>query len=86
MSVEAITEFRQLIRGNAELEAAVGSLMSDTGVFDTTGAVELGSRHGFSFTEAEILSYEIDPEDELSDFELEMAAAGTSVQCVDTSA
>lgn len=76
MSNDAITEFRQMVRGNADLEAAVAGLVSDTGEFDAAGAVVLGNRHGFSFTEEDVMTYDIG--DELSDFELEMAAAGVS--------
>lgn len=86
MSTEAITDFRQTIRGNAALESAIAGLVSETGEFDAAGAVELGSSHGFSFTEAEVLSYEIGEDEELSDFELEMVSAGYGMSMNDDGA
>ncbi len=40
------------------------------------GVVKLGAEHGFQFSEADVMSVFSNDNDELSDFELEMVAAG----------
>jgi predicted ribosomally synthesized peptide with nif11-like leader len=82
MSIEAISEFRETVRGNAELETAIKGLLSDQGVLDAAGLAELGNRHGYAFTEAEVMSFDLGSDDELSDFELEMVSAGIGMTCV----
>jgi hypothetical protein len=83
MSVDALNDFRRSIRGNEAIEAEVAVLLSSAGGIDIAGIVALGERHGFSFTEAEVQTYELGKDDELSDFELEIVSAGAAIEKVE---
>ncbi|HBC07537.1 MAG TPA: hypothetical protein DC046_08140 [Rhodospirillaceae bacterium] len=88
-----IIEYYRQLRVSEDLMAAFSLSKTPEDVADT--AVEQGDKLGFSFTKEEALAAgmnfkalcnEAANDDELTEFELEMISAGTSVQCVDTSA
>jgi predicted ribosomally synthesized peptide with nif11-like leader len=78
MSVEAVETFRKEINGSPELQAALRACVVRNGEIDPETVVGLGHENGFDFTAAELEA--VLGGDELSDFELELVAAGGGIK------
>jgi len=81
MSVENVISFSEKVVGQPQLEVKVRACIE--GNLNLPALVALGAEHGFTFTEDEVWSIYANDNDELSDFELEMVAAGNPVNCND---
>tara|TARA_R110000787_G_scaffold143488_5_gene257243 strand:- start:21751 stop:22014 length:264 start_codon:yes stop_codon:yes gene_type:complete len=79
MTTDAVIGFRNLINSNPEIEAKVrGFVTADEGL-DLDRVAKLAEQHGFSFSEHDVMEVFANDNDELSDFELEMVAAGNQI-------
>ncbi|MBV8190627.1 MAG: Nif11-like leader peptide family RiPP precursor [Alphaproteobacteria bacterium] len=74
MSIEAVETFREKINVSQELQAELRACVVRNGAIDPATIVGLGRENGFDFTTAELES--VLGGGELSDFELELVAAG----------
>tara|TARA_R110002110_G_scaffold261322_6_gene477135 strand:- start:6459 stop:6722 length:264 start_codon:yes stop_codon:yes gene_type:complete len=79
MTTESVNGFRSLIDSNPEIEARMRTFVAADGALDLGLVTKLGEQHGFSFSEQDIMEAFANDNDELSDFELEMVAAGNQV-------
>ncbi len=70
-----VEAFRQAVDQNPALQKEVKALVVAQGI-DYKAISELGEKHNFSFTAEEAQQLLMASNDELSDFELEMVAAG----------
>ena len=71
--------FRQAVNHDSDLQKEVAELIERTKGIDFGAISELAGRHDYVFSPQEAQSL-LGSEDELSDFELEMVAAG-SISC-----
>ncbi|NVJ91826.1 MAG: hypothetical protein HWE34_09220 [Methylocystaceae bacterium] len=76
-----VLEFRKLVASDQALQTEVAKTVSN-GSWDPAVLVKLGEANGLSFTSDDIVNILSEENDELSDFELEMVAAGGSVSCI----
>lgn len=74
-----VLEFRRMVDSDPALQAEVTRHVGD-GMWDSTAIVEIGKAKGFDFT-AQDLCDVMDEDDELSDLELELVAAASTVAC-----
>lgn len=84
MTIESANKFREIVRGNTELQTTLRELTDGQGYLDLPATVNLAKQHGIFFSEDDIEAVLSNDNDELSDFELEMIAAGIPTQCKDT--
>jgi predicted ribosomally synthesized peptide with nif11-like leader len=78
MSLQAAISFREKINADPALQARVRELAPAGQTLDVTA---LGASLGFSFSRAEA-EQAYSPDDELSDFELEMVQSAAPAPCV----
>ncbi|WP_417782030.1 Nif11-like leader peptide family RiPP precursor [Terasakiella pusilla] len=76
-----VLEFRKLVASDENLQNEVSNAVGN-GKWDPEALIKLGEANGLSFTAEDITSNLFEENDELSDFELEMVAAGGSTSCV----
>lgn len=76
-----VLEFRKLVSSDKAMQTEVAKIVGNGG-WDAEVLVKMGQANGLSFTADDIVSSLSEEDDELSDFELEMVAAGGSVSCV----
>jgi len=81
MSIQSVNEFRNKVKGNAELENELRGLVGTDGALDMPAAIKLGEQHGYTISADDIVAVFANDDEELSDFELEMVSAGASVSC-----
>ncbi|MFZ2403786.1 MAG: hypothetical protein WAW41_01525 [Methylobacter sp.] len=76
--------FRKAADANAEIQQEITKLAQQAQGIDYSALSELGKRYNFTFTpqDAERCCQELAEDGELSDFELELVAGGTSSTCV----
>ncbi len=76
--------FRKAADANTEIQQEIAKLMQKVQAIDYSALSELGLRYNFTFTaqDAERCCRELAEDGELSDFELELVAGGTSSTCV----
>lgn len=75
-----VEAFRTAVNQNPELQREITDLIESTQAIDYKAISELAKRHNYSFTEQEAMQL-MASNDELSDFELEMVAAGSPTNC-----
>jgi predicted ribosomally synthesized peptide with nif11-like leader len=81
MSIEAVETFRETVNASQELRAALRECMSRDAMIDPETIVGLGRQNGFDFTPDEVEAVFVQEGGELSEFELELVAAGTPINC-----
>lgn len=81
MTIEAVQNFRNVIRNDAVIEAQMREVMASGDGLDLSRAVQLGRQHGYRFSEQDVMELFTNEDDELSDFELELVAAGNPSNC-----
>ena len=76
MTIESANAFKQYVNHHPEIHEEVKAACLGNGDLP-----EIGSRHGFDFTDAEATKVmsEVNNSGELSDFELDMVAGGCDV-------
>ncbi len=79
MTIEAVHNFREMVRNDTVVEAELRGAMGANGGLDLSRAVQLGEQHGFHFTAQDVVDLFAGEDAELSDLELEMVAAGSSL-------
>ena len=72
--------FRKAVDQNSKLQREITDLIESTQAIDYAAISALARRHNYSFTSEEAMQL-MYANDELSDFELEMVAAGSSSDC-----
>jgi predicted ribosomally synthesized peptide with nif11-like leader len=79
--------FRKAVDENPAIQQEAIEITGQAKAIDYSALAELGKRHGYVFTPQDISQYyqETTEDDELSDFELEMVAAGNTVDCGNSS-
>tara|TARA_R110002110_G_scaffold261322_6_gene477138 strand:- start:7952 stop:8212 length:261 start_codon:yes stop_codon:yes gene_type:complete len=82
MTIEALQSFREVVRNDAVIEAQMRETLGSGGEIDLSRAVQLGAQHGHRFSEQEVVELFASENDELSDFELELVAAGGGPSCI----
>ena len=86
MTIEALQGFRDVVGNDALVEAQLREMLGSDGQLDLSRAVQLGAQHGYQFSEQEVMELFANENDELSDLELELVAAGSGTLNISTSA
>jgi predicted ribosomally synthesized peptide with nif11-like leader len=73
-----VLEFRKLVANDQALQTEIAKTVGN-GSWDPAALIKLGEANGLSFTSDDIVNNLFEEDDELSDFELEMVAAGSPV-------
>lgn len=76
MSVQSLQAFRSKVGGSEQLQAAVQAC-----AMNLDAITALGKQHGFEFTSDELQATISNPDDEITDFELDLVNAGSAVDC-----
>jgi hypothetical protein len=76
-----VLEFRKLVANDQALQTEIAKTVGN-GSWDPAVLVKLGEANGLSFTSDDIVNNLFEEDDELSDFELEMVAAGVPQTCI----
>jgi len=77
MATAELLEFRNKVNASKPLQDEVMQAFARNG----EGIVEVGKKHGYSFTAEEALELLQSDQGELSEFELELVAGGGSADC-----
>ncbi|WP_417782029.1 hypothetical protein [Terasakiella pusilla] len=75
-----VLEFRKLVISDENLQNEVSKAVGN-GKWDPEALIKLGEANGLSFTSDDLVDTLFAEDDELSDFELELVAAGVPVVC-----
>ncbi|GAB3433787.1 Nif11 family protein [Massilia solisilvae] len=75
MSIQAAQAFRQQTNASPALQAEVARHVSN-GTIDYAALAELGRMHGHDFSAEDAVAVLSAPDDELSDFEMELVSGG----------
>ncbi|OGB53348.1 MAG: hypothetical protein A2503_05270 [Burkholderiales bacterium RIFOXYD12_FULL_59_19] len=83
---QAVTAFRKFANDNPEVQRELIQITEAAQGFDLTALTALAQRENFNISVQELEAFmaEMADNDELSDFELEMVAAGTPIVCGNT--
>jgi predicted ribosomally synthesized peptide with nif11-like leader len=76
MSIEAVEAFREKVQSSEDLQAALQACVTSEGSIDPESIVGVGRQNGFDFSAADVDAILAKDGDELSEFELELVAAG----------
>ncbi len=80
-----VLEFRKLVANDQTLQTEIAKTVGN-GSWDPAALIKLGEANGLSFTSEDIVNNLFEEDDELSDFELEMVAAGVPTSVSDQGA
>ncbi|WP_028878031.1 hypothetical protein [Terasakiella pusilla] len=70
-----VCEFRKRVASDEKLQKEVSKAVGD-GTWDPAALIKIGEANDLSFTSDDLVNNLFSEDDELSDFELEMVAAG----------